>query len=116
MFRFKMSMCLGLLFLLGAVNISVADSDHPDAATVRAAFEHRGDGAQAASSALPQATVRTSPLVVFGMRGTGTSTAVNAACPGVVCNSSMGGCLCFAFTGNLTGTPIGNGTWSSNVT
>jgi hypothetical protein len=113
MFRFRMSVSTGLLALLGAVGVSVAGSNHPDAATVRAAFEHRAS----ASVQSQPAAVRPSPLVVFNMRGTATSTFdKNAACPGVVCNASSGGCVCFAFTGNITGTPTGNGTWTANAT
>jgi hypothetical protein len=95
------------------VNISVAGSDHPDVATVRAALEQgASSGAQSQAAA-----VKVSPLVALSMRGSGTATIdLVAPCPGVTCNSSMGGCACFTIQGNITGTPIGTGTWTSNLT
>src|SRR5216684_2008480 len=77
MFRFKVSISLSILLLLSAANVSVAGSDHPDAATVRAALEQGGSsGAQSQAAA-----VKTTPFAALTMRGSGTATFTDGACP-----------------------------------
>lgn len=69
MFQFKM-ISLSSLALLGFGSLAIAGSSHPDAATVRAAFENHA----AKRAAQPAAAATPSALVTFSMLGSATST------------------------------------------
>ncbi len=105
---------LSTLALLGFGGLAMAGSGHPDAESVRAAFAHHTSRSAAFQ---PAATATPSALLTYSMLGNGTSTLdATAACPGVTCNGSNGGCNCLTFQGNLTGTQVGKATWTSTVT
>ena len=113
MFHLKI-IALSMLALLGLGSVVLAGSGHPDAETVRAAFAHH---ASKAAAGQPAAAATPSALLTFSMLGSATSTLDDtAACPGVTCNGSSGGCNCLSFQGSLTGTQIGKATWTSTVT
>jgi len=95
-----------------------AGIDHVDPAVVRAALQRRGSSSEGARAAQSKAAAqKTSALLDFSMRGSGTQTSMTTGtCSGAVCDASSGNCTCLNLQGMLNATQVGNASFTAGVT
>ena len=105
---------LFVLLTAGTISALAAGADHVDPEVVRAALERPSTSTPNAQS--PAAAQKTSALIDFSMRGSGTQNSMTTgACSGV-CQASAGHCDCLKFSGSLNATQVGNASWTANAT
>jgi hypothetical protein len=111
---FHKIMALSVFVLLGFAGVAAAGAGHPDADTVRAAFEHLGHSSASKPSA---STSKPTPLLTFSMIGSGVAMdAIDGTCSGATCDASAGDCECIVIEGTLDATQVGKVPYTANVT